>query len=127
MLYIIDSYAWVEYFIGSQKGKIMQALFLESENKFMTVDCCLAEIKCWSLKQKHDFEELFKVIRANSHIISLTEHNWIKAGEKRHELRKSRKGFGLIDATLLIKQAELNCSIISGDPHFKGLPKIKFL
>ena len=68
MLYIIDSYAWVEYFIGSSKGEVLRALFLESENQFLTVDCCLAEIKGWSLKHKHNFEELFAVIRANSNL-----------------------------------------------------------
>ena len=33
MLYIIDSYAWVEYFKGSAKGEILRALFLKEEHK----------------------------------------------------------------------------------------------
>ncbi len=44
MLYIIDSYAWVEYFRGSPKGEILRALFLEEENTFATIECCLGEI-----------------------------------------------------------------------------------
>jgi len=35
MLYIIDSYAWVEYFIGSKKGEVLKKLFLDEKNYFI--------------------------------------------------------------------------------------------
>ncbi len=117
MLYIIDSYAWVEYFIGSSKGEILRKLFLDEKNNFLTVECCLAEIKGWALKNNKDFDSLFTIIRANSSILTLTEHNWIDSGEERFEQRKTQKDFGLIDAVILVKQKELNCKLISGDKH----------
>ncbi|MBI2146378.1 hypothetical protein HYU22_03495 [Candidatus Woesearchaeota archaeon] len=127
MLYIIDSYAWIEYFTGSVKGKVLQQLFLDSKNRFLTVECCLAEIKGWSLKQQMDFDSLFKVLRANSRIIPLTEHDWIDAAQHRFEQRQTQPDFGLIDAVLLVKQQEFNCKIVSGDRHFKNLNNIVFL
>ncbi len=127
MEYIIDSYAWIEYFIGSKKGEILKRLFIEEKNKFLTVECCLAEINGWALRNDKDFDSLFKLIRANSNISQITEYDWIEAGKERFEQRKKQKDFGLIDAVLLIKQKEINCKIISGDKHFKNLKNIVFL
>ncbi len=127
MIYIIDSYAWVEYFIGSKKGEILQKLFLDEKNQFLTVECCLAEIKGWAIKNNQNFGKLYNIIHANSNIVEVTEHNWIDAAVERFEQRKTRKNFGLINAVILTKQKELNCMIISGDKHFKGIKGVVFL
>jgi len=123
----MDSYAWVEYFLGSSKSKILRKLFLNSKNSFITIDCCLAEINGWSLKNKKDFNRLFKIIIANSNILSLTEKDWINAGEERFKQRRLQKDFGLINSVILVKQKELNCKIISGDKHFKNINGVIFL
>ena len=127
MLYIIDSYAWIEYFKGSAEGNVLQRLFLDPENRFLTVECCLAEIKGWSIKHKTDFDQLFKIVRADSRIIPVTEHDWIEAAQHRFQQRQTQPDFGLIDAVLLVKQQEFNCKIISGDKHFKNLNEVVFL
>ena len=127
MDYIIDSYAWIEYFIGSSKGEILKEYFADKKNNFSTVECCLAEIKGWALKNNQNFEELFRIIRANSDIILIGEHDWIKAAEERFEQRKTQKDFGLIDSIILIKQKELRCKIISGDKHFNKLKDVVFI
>lgn len=127
MLYLIDSYAWVEYFLGSNKGEVLRKLFAEGKNQFLTLDCCLAEIRGWALRNNQNFSELFKVIRANSRIISATEYDWIEAGQERFLQRQSQPDFGLIDTMLLIKQKEFSCEIISGDTHFKNLKRVLFL
>lgn len=127
MEYIIDSYAWVEYFNGSKKVEILKKLFLEEKNKFFTVECCLAEIRGWAIKNNQDFDNLLTIIRTNSEILNLSENDWILAGKERAEQRVKQKDFGLIDSTLLIKQQELNCKIITGDLHFKDLKNIIFL
>ena len=127
MNHIVDSYAWIEYFIGSEKGEIVKKLFLDEKNQFLTVECCLAEIKGWAIKNNQDFDKLYKIIRANSNIVEIAEYNWIEAAIERAEQRKTKKNFGLIDAVLLVKQKELNCKIISGDTHFMGIKNVIFL
>ena len=117
---IIDSYAWIEYFIGSKKGEVLKELFSESKDDFFTPECCLAEIKGWALKNNRDFEGLLKIMRANSSIMHLNEHDWIKAGGLRHEQRKLQKDFGLIDSVIVVKQKEFSAKIISGDAHVKN-------
>jgi len=124
---VIDSYAWIEYFISSKKGEKVKRLFLDETNQFVTVECCLAEIKGWSLKYNLEFEQFFKIIRANSNIISISEHDWIHAAEEKFNQRRTQKDFGLIDAVILIKQKQLNCKVISGDKHFRNLKNTIFL
>ncbi len=127
MLYLIDSYAWVEYFLGSKKGEVLSNLFSGEENQFLTLDCCLAELKGWALKNNQDFNQIFMVIRANSRIVNATEYNWIEAGEERFKQRKVQPNFGLIDALRLVKQKEFSCKIISGDHHFQNFKGIIFM
>ena len=127
MFYIIDSYTWIEYFIGSSKGETLRKLFMDERNRFTTLECCLAEIMGWSLKNNQDFAWLFTIVRSNSDILQITEHDWIDAGKERHEQRKHQKDFGLIDSVILVKQKEFNCKVISGDKHFKNLPNVVFL
>jgi len=126
-MFIIDTYAWIEYFDGSRKGEKLQKLLQDEKNIFFTVECCLAEMKGWSLKKNKNFNDMFKIVRANSRIISITEYDWIHAAEIRFEQRKLQENFGLIDAMLIVKQKELNCKIISGDYHFKHIKDVMFI
>ena len=52
---------------------------------------------------------------------------WIEAADLRHTMRKTQKDFGIIDALLLAVQRMLDCTLVTGDPHFKGLKRIRML
>ena len=127
MNYLIDSHAWIEYFQGSKKGSVVKRYLEDERNQFLTVICCLAEIRGWSLKNQRNFEEYVKIVESNSTILPLNKEEWIQAAEEKHEQRKTQKDFGLIDATLLVKQKQLHAKIISGDKHFKHLKNVIFL
>jgi len=124
---IIDSYAWVEYFNGSEKGEVLRKLFLSESNSFFTVECCLAEIKGWALRESQDFYKLVRVIRANSEVLEMSEQDWIDAAVERFEQRKKQRDFGMFDAAILVKQKDLRCKVISGDKHFRDLKNVVFL
>ena len=126
MDHIIDSYSWVEYLIGSKKGQVLKKLFKNTKNEFKTVECCLAELKGWALKNNQEFKPIYDTIKSNSIITKIKEEDWIKAAKERYEQRKTQKDFGLIDAMILTKQKEFNCKIISGDKHFKKIKNVIF-
>ncbi len=119
MRFIVDSYAWIEYFKGSQKGNKAKKIIEKKENELVTLDICLAEIKFWALQEKLDFAEIKRVIRANSSIAESSSKDWLDSAEVKSEKRKKHKNFGLVDAMLLIKQKQLNAIILTGDKHFK--------
>lgn len=127
MIYIIDTHSWIEYFNGSDQGKRLSYMLLNKGTKFITMECCLAEIRYWALRNNQNFYELLKVIRTNSVIFKVLEATWLEAAEVRYIIRKTVPHFGLIDAILIAKQRELGCKIISGDPHFKGLKDVVYI
>lgn len=127
MGYIVDSYAWVEYLLGSPKGQEVAKLMAEQNREFITIICCLAEINCWALRNNQNFSQIYNIIRANSSIVDISEHEWIDAGKERHMQREKQPDFGLIDAVLLVKQKALGAKILSGDRHFKDIRNTIFL
>ena len=127
MIYIIDTYAWIEYLNGSSKGKILRKLFESAEDKFITMECCLSELAGYSLKTNQDFESMLEIVKINSIILPVLAKNWLEAARIKDELRKNRPHFGLIDAILVSKRKELKCKLISGDDHFKNLKDVVYI
>lgn len=127
MIFIVDTHAWIEYIRGSKKAATFKTLLDDPKNKFITLECCLSELFGFCLKDNHNFQEAYELIKTNSVILPVMVKNWMEAARIRFELRKNIAHFGLIDAILVSKQKELKCMIISGDPHFKTLKNIVYL
>ena len=127
MIYIVDSWAWIEYFIGSSGGFALKRLLENKNNKFVTMECCIAELVGYCLKNKLEFSKLYIIIKKNSIVLPVMVDNWIAAAKIKFELRKEIENFGLIDSILISKQKELKCKIISGDSHFKTLSNVVYL
>src|SRR3989344_5719413 len=127
MIYLIDTYAWVEYINGSNKANVLRNLFPNPNSKFITMECCVSELAGFCLKKDVNFGKILKVVKANSVVLPVLTKTWIEAAKIRFELRKEIQHFGLIDAILVSKQRELKCKIISGDTHFKGLKNVVYI
>jgi predicted nucleic acid-binding protein len=126
-VYLIDTYAWVEYFIGSKKGEKVKKIIEDENNVIFTPECCLAEIKGWAIRESMDFEELYSIIRKVSNIQCILTQDWLEAAMIRSELRKTKKGFGMIDALIISQQKRIGCKVVSGDPHFEHLKDVIFI
>lgn len=120
-MFLIDAYAWVEYFRGSKKGKKVAEIVDDPKSEALTLESTLAEIKGWALREGEQFEELFFVIRHDSRIVHSTVEEWLRAAELRFEVKKRKPRFGMLDALLLAAKEKYECRILTGDPHFKGI------
>ena len=127
VVYIIDTYAWIEYFSGTDKGEILSKLFKNINNKFITMECSLAELKGYCLKNNFNFDKMHSAVNKNSFIFPVLKEHWLGAAAIKSEMRKRFKDFGLIDSILIEKQKELNCKIISGENHFKELKDVIYI
>ena len=127
MIFIIDTYAWVEYFIGSKEGQRVKELFENRKNKFVTMECCLAELRGWCIRNNIKFQEILGIVETNSEVLPVSRNNWVNAAFIKSEMMKTIRDFGLIDSILVAKQKELKCKIITADKHFKNLKGIEFL
>jgi len=121
---LLDAFAWVEYFLGSHRGAKVQVLLRRGGVEPITLESNLAEVKGWCLRERLRFDDYHAVIRARSRVLPLAQSDWLRAIEIRHELRRNRPTFGLIDALLLAKRDAVRGTVVSGDPHFRGLSRV---
>jgi predicted nucleic acid-binding protein len=128
MRYIIDSYAWIEYFMGTKSGEKVKPIIEGLEEK-ITPTICIAEVYAKALKVEGEekAEKLKRFIKEGSALASLDESIALKAAKIDNEMKKKIKGWGLADsivyATGLIKKAK----IVTGDLHFKNLKHVIFI
>jgi len=119
VVYLLDTYAWVEYFIGSKNGEQVKGMVEDSNNVIYTPECCLAELKGWAIREGLDFEKLYRIVRKLSDIQCITTGDWLYAATIRSEMRKKAKDFGMIDALIVAQQRRFGCKVVSGDAHFE--------
>ena len=62
-MHIVDTYAWIEYFIGSKKGEKAAVIIDDPNEPLITVECCLAEIRGWSLREVQNFDENLRRVK----------------------------------------------------------------
>jgi len=131
---IVDSYAWIEIFLGSEQGGEARRRMVEGDEVF-TPDTVLAEIA-----RKYHREgiaeatirtRLASVLEA-SEIVDVDDEVAIAAGRAYMELEgrarkeKLRKP-SLFDAIVLAAARVNQGKVITGDQHFKGLPETIWL
>jgi predicted nucleic acid-binding protein len=128
MKYVIDSYAWIEYFMGSRVGEKVKPLIENSEEK-ITPTICLAEVYAKTLKvESQELAEKQKAfIKEKSSLAFLDESIAVESAKLNVRLKREIDGWGLADsivyATATVKKAE----VVTGDEHFRKLENVLFI
>ncbi len=130
--YIIDTYAWIEYFKASEMGEAAKE-FIESEYS-VTPTIVVSEI---SRKLRKDIElgnetregrlRRLEFIRATSRIVNLDFEIAIDAGGVSEDLKVEAKGWGLADSIVLCTAKSLKGKVVTGDEHFRHLDDVVFV
>ncbi|MDA4129730.1 MAG: PIN domain-containing protein [Thaumarchaeota archaeon] len=126
---VVDSYAWIEIFLGSEKGQSAFSAIQEAE-LVLTPEIVLAEIA-----RKYIREGIAeKVIRARLNTVSqsseltrIDEPIAVESGKTYLELSKKAKESGrrkpsLFDAIILATARVNEAKVLTGDLHFRDLP-----
>jgi len=119
----MDSYAWLEYFMGTEAGqKVKQIIDTEAYEK-LTPSICLAETYAKILKtedeQKAELRRAF--IKSRSALIPLDENLAVEAAKTDVAMKKKVQGWGLADSIVLSTARDRQGKVVTGDPHFRGL------
>jgi predicted nucleic acid-binding protein len=123
---VIDSYAWIEYFKGSESGRRAEK-YIESGN-CATPTIVLAELSDKYHREGWKFwEEDLEFILSKTEIIDLTKEIAIKAGETKKKMRRGHPNFGLADAIIFETAKSENASVLTGDEHFKGVENVIYI
>ena len=117
--FVIDTFAWVEYFLGTKKGEKVKR-FIESNNA-ITPTIVIAELSSKYAKESKDFTNKSKFIRFNTKISILNYQIAELAGKIKTEQRKKKETFGIVDSIIYATALTLNAKVVTGDPHFKDI------
>lgn len=128
MKYVIDSYAWIEYFMGTKAGAKVKPIIEGLEEK-ITPTICLAEVyaKTTKVESQELAEKQRTFIKERSALASLDETIAVESAKMDVTMKQKIKGWGLADsivyATGLMRKAE----IVTGDEHFQNLKNVFFI
>lgn len=124
MPFVVDTSAWVEYFLGSGKGESVRSLL--SREKLITPHVVLFEFAYKAEKEKWETQQCLDFILARSELAS-QEFNPVEVAQLRLELRKNSKNAGLIDALILATARKFGAKLVTTDRHFKGFEETVLL
>ncbi|MEJ2777432.1 PIN domain-containing protein [Stygiolobus sp. RP850M] len=127
----MDSYAWIELFLGSEKGKKVVEI-VSSADEVITPDLVLAEIGRKYIREGANEKEVknrLKFIEENSIVACLDADISIEGGKAYLELleksKKERKNKpALTDSILLALARKYSAKIVSGDKIFEGMKEV---
>lgn len=123
---VIDSYARIEYFKGTESGKRAEG-YIEAGN-CATPTIVLAELSNKYHREGWSFwEEDLEFILAKTEIIGLSKEIAIKAGQTKMLMRISHPNFGLADAIIYEIAKSKNAPVLTGDEHFKGEESVIYI
>lgn len=122
--FVIDAYAWVEYFDGTLLGEKVKEIIENPENSIFTNIITIAELASHFKRKKYDFDEPKKILLSLSSIYSPTLEFAEEAGNLHAELKKERKHMGLADIFVLLTARKIKAKVITGDEDFRGLKEV---
>ena len=125
---VIDAYAWIEFFVGSEKGLAVKEL-LENAEEIYTPGTVLAEIARKYIREGADEKTVdarLEVIASASNITHVDVGLALEAARCHLELIACAKQSklsapSLFDAIVLATGRLLRSKIVTGDEHFKNL------
>lgn len=118
--FVIDSYAWIEYFRGTDAGR-------RAKNYIEGREAAMSGISVAELKEKYlregwryfDADLLF--ITSVATMIPVDKEIAVSAGEINFERKKKVKDWGMSDSIVLATARKASAKVVTGDPHFKDL------
>jgi predicted nucleic acid-binding protein len=118
-LEVVDTFAWIEYFAGSEEGQKVQPYVEGGET--VTPSIVIAEFTDKYEREGKNPKERLSFIRTKSSISPLDDDLAESAGKISAERRKKVKGWGLVDSVVLATARAKGAKVVTGDEHFRDL------
>lgn len=124
---VIDTYAWIEIFIGSKSGEKAKEIIQKSEETY-TPDIVVAEVARKYLKEGIEEKTIFErltTIEETSEITPIDKNVALESAKCYLELVEKAKTKGLktpslLDAIVLAIARTLKARIVTGDEHLES-------
>jgi predicted nucleic acid-binding protein len=128
MKYVIDSYAWIEYFMGTKAGERAK-LIIEQTDEKTTPTIALAEIYAKTLRTEGQelAEKQRAFIKEKSAISPLDEAIAIESAKTDIAMKRKITGWGLADSIVYATGKAKKAKVVTGDEHFEKLENVIFI
>jgi predicted nucleic acid-binding protein len=128
MRYVIDSYAWIEYFMGTKAGEQVRPI-VEGTDEKITPAIVLAEVYAKTLKAESQelAERQRAFIKEKSSIFPLDEAIAVESAKMDVAMKRKIVGWGLADSIVYATGAVKKAMVVTGDLHFKKLENVVFI
>jgi len=131
---VVDSYAWIEHFIGSKKGGKVDEI-LQNSDEIYTPGVVLAEVARKYAREgveERIIHARLQQIEDASNVVGLDAELALEAAKcyltMEAEAKKRKLTLpSLFDAVVLATGKSLDAKILTGDQHFKGLAETLWL
>ena len=125
--YLLDTYAWIEYFIGSKEGEKVSNLI--NHQIVHTSIISIAELSDKYHRENliDEWQKRYQFIVSKSNILTCSLEIAKNSGFRKFELRKKNKSIGLVDAIIIETAIQHGLIIVSGDLHFETIDNVYFL
>ena len=128
MKIVVDTYAWIEFLIGSEKGNKVKEL-IENAQEIYTPSTVLAETARKFFREGTDEKTIntwLEIITTASVITQIDSATALEAAKCHLELAKKAKISkqntpSLFDAIIYATARINQCKILTGDEHFRNL------
>ena len=129
---MIDTYAWVEYLLGSRAGAKARA-HIEGGHG-LTPSIVLSELRRWYLREieagrrsQREMQTHFAYVESITEIVPLDAALALQAGETDFLMKKRVKDWPLADSIIYATAKSRSAQIVSGDSHFESLEDVVFI
>lgn len=116
-----DSWAWIEYFAGTEKGR-KPGEYIESEEQIYTPSVCFMEVKAKFIHEAKPFEGFLEFMGERSSVVDINREIALEAATL-----KASEGLHSLDALVYACAKKVKTNLLSGDSHFKGKKNVEFL
>ena len=125
--YIVDAWAWIEYFRGSESGTKLNDILENSTTEVYTSSITIAEVVSKTAREGRDINAAYEMLLSNSQIVKIDEQISKMAGLLHAKMRETKRDFGIADSLVLASANSLEAKIVTGDAHFKDMKNTIFI
>src|SRR3989344_868776 len=119
--FVIDTYAWIEYFNGTKLGEKVKVIIENSENIIYTNIITIAELSSTYTRNLVNFSKEKEVILNLSKIFNIDFKFAEEAGILHAETKKKNKHIGMADIFILLTAKKVSGKVVTGDEDFRGM------
>lgn len=125
--YVLDSWAWIEYFEGSSRGEKVKDIISDFRNEIFTHSVSVAEIISKAKRNGKDVDEIWMAITNNSKVLETIAEESKDAGITHTIVKSKNRNFSLADAYVLAAARKMKAKVVTGDIDFKNIPEVIML